>query len=264
MRLGFSGDPPLHAPTTRAGSGDAAADHPRSRRAVIADTATFLSSGLLPGVVCGAMIGGIGGRLAMFVLRVLSDDSLQGRDTDDGFAIGAVTNATLFLVIFAAVLGAVGGLVYLGVREWLSPRWRPVLFGLLGATVGGALVIHPDGVDFTLLDPLWLAVALFVLLPAGYGVALSVVTERVVRSTRWRRSRWRWVAVLPLGLVALAGGPFGLGLLLLMGLAVGADRSGRVARLWRSAPVTWLGRGVVVAAIGGGAVLLAQDVAAVL
>jgi hypothetical protein len=263
MKLGLRHGPPLRAHEISA-TGHAATGHPRPWHVVIADTGAFLGQGLLAGLICGAVVGGVGGRLAMFVLRLTSDDALHGRETDDGFAIGAVTSATLFLILFAALLGAAGGLVYLGVREWLPPRWRPVLLALVGATVGGTMVIQPDGIDFTLLDPLWLAVVLFVLLPAGYGAGLSLLTERFVRSARWQRSRWRWIAVLPLGLVVLAGGLTGLVVLLLAGLVVGANRAGHVGRLWRSGPVTWLGRGVVAAAIGGGGILLARDVVAVL
>jgi len=203
--------------------------------------------------------------MAMFLLRVLSDESLRGTKTDDDFTIGAFTGETVFLVILAAALGALGGLLYLGMREWLPPRWRAVLFGLLGATVGGALVIRPHGVDFTVLSPLWLAVALFVALPAAYAVSLSLLTERFVRSGSLRQSRWRWAAVLPLGsLLLLVAGPFGMVALLLLGLIVGINRSGAVTLVWRSAPVTWLGRGGIAAAIAGGGIFLARDVVAVL
>ncbi len=93
---------------------------------------------------------------------------------------------------------------------------------------------------------------------------MSVLTERLVRSTSVQRSRWLWVALLPLGLVMLVGGPVGLGILLFIVLSIGANRSGHVARLWRSAPVIWLGRGMVVVALGIGGVLLVRDIVAVL
>jgi len=201
--------------------------------------------------------------MSMFLLRVLSDDSLHGMKTDDDFTIGSFTGETAFLVLLATFLGALGGLIYLAVREWLAPRWRSVLFGLLGATVGGTLVIRPDGVDFTVLSPLWLAVALFVALPAVYAVSLSLLTERLVRSDSFQQSRWRWVAVLPLASLLLAG-PFGIVALLLLGFIVGINRSGEVTLLWRSAPVTWLGRAGIAAATAGGGIFLARDVVAVL
>ena len=41
--------------------------------------------------------------------------------------------------------------------------------------------MHTDGVDFRLLDPLWLTVGLFVLIPALWGATVVVVTERLLR-----------------------------------------------------------------------------------
>jgi hypothetical protein len=60
------------------------------------------------GALTGAVIGGVGGRLAMFVLRLMSDPSLHGRETDDGFTIGVISGATLFLVGLTAFLGVAG------------------------------------------------------------------------------------------------------------------------------------------------------------
>jgi len=228
------------------------------------DALTFLSPGVLIGALCGGLIGGVGGRLAMLVLRVTSDDSLHGMETDDDFTIGSFTGATVFLVLLTLFAGAVGGLIYIGVREWLPARWRPILFALLGATVGGSLVIRPEGIDFTLLEPLWLAVAMFVVLPAAYGVALSVLTERLVQSTGFWRSRWRWAAAVVVLLAVLPAGPFGVPFLLLLGFAIAANRSGHVTRLWRSAPAIWVGRGAFALVVAVSSVFLVSDVLAVL
>jgi hypothetical protein len=42
--------------------------------------------------------------------------------------------------------------------------------------------VNPDGVDFRVLDPLWLTVGLFVLIPGLWGATVVVVTERLIRS----------------------------------------------------------------------------------
>ena len=131
----------------------------------------------------GALIGGVGGRLAMFVLRITSDPSLHGLKTDDGFSIGRFSGETLFLVLVTAALGVMGGLVYLVARPWLPERWRAALTGVFGGIVGGALFISPDGLDFTRLDPLPLAIVMFIALPAIYGVAMSVFVERLLPSS---------------------------------------------------------------------------------
>jgi hypothetical protein len=44
-----------------------------------------LAAGVSSGSVAGLLIGGVGGRLAMFVLRLTSDPALRGAKTDDGF-----------------------------------------------------------------------------------------------------------------------------------------------------------------------------------
>lgn len=236
---------------------------PRPWRLLYVDALTLISPGLLMGALCGGLIGGVGGRLAMFALRITSEDSLHGMETDDGFIIGSFTADTAFLVVATTFLGALGGLFYMGVRPWLTERFRWVLYGLLGATAGGALVIRPDGIDFTLLKPLELAVAMFVLIPAAYGVALSLLTERLVQSTGFRQSRWRWAAV-PLLLSVLLAGSFGVGFLLIVGLVIAVNRSGRFTRLWRSAPVTWVGRSAYALALAASGALLLSDVVAVL
>lgn len=254
---------PRAAELAAAGAAPARDGRPQSWAKVYADGAAFVGRGMLAGLVCGALVGGVGGRLAMFLLRLTSADAVRGLETDDGFAIGAVTGATLFLLIVTTALGAIGGLLYLGVRPWLPPRGRPVVFGLVGAVLGGLLFINPDGRDFTLLGPRWLAVALFVLLPAAYGVSLSLLAERLLRPRGWQRNRWRWLAALPL-VVPLGTGVLGLGVVLVIGLLVGVNRTGHVVRLWQSGPVVWLGRGALAVALGIGGVLLVRDIAAVL
>ena len=83
-----------------------------------------LSAGVVGGLVTGAVVGGIGGRLAMFVLRLTSDPSLHGAETDDGFIMGQISGATLFLLIVTSVLGVLAGVLYLAVRTWFPLRRR--------------------------------------------------------------------------------------------------------------------------------------------
>ena len=237
---------------------------PTSWKALYADALTSMSPGVLLGLLCGALIGGVGGRLAMLLLRLTSSGTLHGLETDDEFTIGSITGATLFLVAITAFLGLLGGLVYMGVREWLPERWRPILFGALGGTVGGTAFIRPGGIDFTDLEPLSVAVALFVLLPATYAATLSVLTERLVRSTSFRQSKWRWAGVILLPLPILATGPSGLGVLLIFALVVAMNRSGQLSRFWRSTPVVWVGRLAFTAALIASGFLLARDVSLVL
>jgi hypothetical protein len=224
-------------------------------------SARRVSAGVVGGLAMGALIGGLGRRLAMFVLRVTSDPSLHGLKTDDGFTIGRFSGETLFLVLVTAGLGVIGGLLYLAVRPWLPERWRAVLVGVFGGIVGGALFISPDGIDFTLLDPLPLAIVMFIALPAIYGVAMSLFVERLLRSSSAVGASWGWsFGLLPL--VAFgATGPLGIGLILLMSGVWWIARSAPDAStLWRSPTITWIGRAILLAVTVRGLVSLVDDI----
>lgn len=233
-----------------------------SRRTVLARISVTCAIGALT----GAVIGGVGGRLAMFVLRLTSDPSLHGRETDDGFTIGVISGATLFLVGLTAFLGVAGALVYAATRSWVPARLRPWAAAAVAGAVGGAEVIRPDGIDFTLLEPLPLAVAMFVALPAAYGAAVSVLLERSFA----RPAPKGWPALL--GLVLLT--PFVLSGVLrpsvetvLGGVALAAAflfaRSWLEA-VWTSRPVTWLARAGILAVTALAVVVLIGDIADVL
>ena len=228
-------------------------------------TARPVAAAAVAGFFTGAVIGGIGGRLAMFVLRLTSDPSLHGLKTDDDFTIGIFSGETLFLVIVTTVLGIIGGLVYLVVRGWLPDRARPWLFGGLTGIVGGATVIRPGGIDFTLLDPLPLAVAMFIALPAVYGVAVSLLIERFLASdSPFSRSKVGvagLVLLLPLALL----GPIGLAVVALIVAVVMLGRaSPEIASLWTSPPVAWIGRAGLTAVAVVWGVALVRDVIEVL
>jgi hypothetical protein len=225
-----------------------------------------LSIGVSTGLVAGLVIGGVGGRLAMFVLRLTSSPSLHGVDTDDGFTIGVFSLATLFLLLVTAAVGVLAGLVYLVVRTWLPRRWRPWLFGAFGGLVGGALLIKPDGLDFRLLDPLPLAIAFFIAIPAVCGFAISASVERrFAEAGDGNPTSATWmVGLLPLVLL-LATGPSGFALL---AITVGAGLVARsvpmASAIWMSRPFVWLGRLALTAAAAFASVALVPDIAEIL
>lgn len=219
-----------------------------------------LGAGVSGGFVAGVLIGGVGGRLAMLALRLTSDPVLRGVPTDDGFTIGRVSAETLFLLGVTAGLGMAGGLFYLVVRRWIPPTWRIPLMTVFFALVGGAGVIGPSDVDFTLLSPLSLAVALFVAIPAAYGAAMPWMVERLLREDSiLRRGRWAWiVGVAPLVFANVVG----LAILLLsFGLLALARSAPRLVDAWRSQLATWLGRAALVAmALASGVGLLRDGI----
>lgn len=224
------------------------------------DLARKLGAASLAGLAAGFAIGGVGGRLAMFVLRLTSPDSLRGVATDDGFDIGSFTTDTIGFVVFAAVAGALFAVPYLVVRWWLPERRRPIQAAVFFGLVGGAAVIEPGGVDFTFIDPQVLAIVLFIALPAVYGVAMAVGTEWLLdRPDRYRRARY--LALIPL----LVGGPLLVAIIVVLAAAVLAGRHwAELAVAIRGPVVTWGVRIVLLSGMALGLRQLLSDVTEIL
>ena len=90
----------------------------------------------------------------------------------------------MFLLVFTALLGALGGAIYGLYRMVLrGPPWLiAILAGLAVASgAGGGFIVTADGVDFRILEPLWLAIALFMVLPGAWAASVVLLTERLLR-----------------------------------------------------------------------------------
>ena len=138
-----------------------------------------LIAGFGAGAVAGAVVGGLLGRLAMALLRVTSPQAVIGVTSDDGFEIGRVSLESLQLLALTGVGGGLAGVVYTALGP--AVRQAQLRIALWTATCGagaGAQIVHSDGVDFTLLRPVWLAVGLFVLLPTLGALAVAILAER--------------------------------------------------------------------------------------
>jgi len=160
---------------------------------------------VVAGVSVGVVAIGVGSRLAMLALRLTSPGEVDGRLSDDGFVIGRFTLAGSYnLVVLGAAAGVIGAAAYVAVSPWLiGARWfRRVTVAVTAAALVGSMLLHADGVDFTLLEPLWFAVALFITLPAVVGLLLTYVVDAVAAPDSWT-ARGRLVWVLPLVLLAL-------------------------------------------------------------
>lgn len=139
-----------------------------------------LGIAVLAGATSGFVAGGIGGRVFMFVLAQLNPEE-SGVRTDDGFEMGQFTvSGTLNLLVITTIIGVIGGLVFLALRGLrFGPPWFRVLSMPVGATiVVGSLLVHSEGVDFTLLEPLWLAVAMTLSVPFAYTLMLAALADR--------------------------------------------------------------------------------------
>lgn len=157
---------------------------------------------VVAGVSVGVLVAGVGSRLAMFVLRLTSPDHVVGLTSDDGFTIGRFTlGGTYNLLVLGAAVGIIGAAAYRAVAPWLlGPGWfRRFTTAAASGAVVGSMLVHADGIDFRLLKPLWLAVGMFVVLPALFAVAIGIAVDRVSSPESWTdrgRRRWGLPAVL--------------------------------------------------------------------
>ena len=120
----------------------------------------------------------------MRVVFLTSNEHVRGLTSDDGFEIGTFSGATIVLLILTTVLGGMAGFGVGIIRMVTSgPTWAVAIgTSLATASFAGASIVHTDGVDFRVLDPLWLTVGLFVLIPGLWGATVVIATERLLRS----------------------------------------------------------------------------------
>jgi hypothetical protein len=157
------------------------------------------------GIGWGLVCLGLGGRLAMFLLRLTSPDYVRGVLSDDGFVIGRFTlSGTYNLAVLGAALGVIGAAAYVAVAPWLigSPGFRRFTVALTSAAIGGSGTIHYDGIDFHALKPQAFALGLFLVLPFVFGYGVATLVDRVAERDSWtRRGKTAWV--LPVALLVL-------------------------------------------------------------
>ena len=176
------------------------------------------------GAITGVIVGGVGGRLAMFALRLTSDDTVIGLSTDDGFEIGKFTTQTLFLLTVTAGLGGATGAVYFVVRGVLPRRGRTLLWATVVGLFTGADLLKPQSLDFTVLDPKAFAVASFIVLPSVAAFLIALTLERLLVVEPW--SNRPLTIALALGVIPLI--PVLPAFLLLFGAALVLRRRPRI------------------------------------
>lgn len=243
----------------------ATASIPQKAPGVKQFTARFargMAVGMLPGAIAGLIAGGVGSRIAMRVMAATSTDAVQGAETDFGATVGEISfGGTLFLLIAGAILGAAGGLIFMAIRRLLPwGGWLGGLgFGLLLLAVFGRLIIDPGNVDFLILDPAVLAVAMFAAIFLLYGLMLVPTLERLEPWIR-RAPPWLWIPLLSIVLLPLLLTGVG-GLVLVAAFAMGFSvaASGGWRRISGSPAVLVTGRAalVLVFLLGGWGVIRA-------
>jgi hypothetical protein len=83
--------------------------------------------------------------------------------------------------MLGASVGIIGAAAYQCVAPRLiGPAWfRRATVALAAGAVVGSMLIHSDGVDFRVLKPTWLAIGMFIALPALFGAAIAVAVDRI-------------------------------------------------------------------------------------
>lgn len=216
------------------------------------------------GGIVGLVVVGVGSRLAMFVIAALNPQ-LHGRISDDGFVMGRFDlAATASLVGFSVVVGVVGGLLLLALRQLrFGPDWADTTALVVGpAVVAAALLVHPEGIDFTVPEPRSLPIALFTGLPLLASYALVGLGEAGLDRSSWFRKGSRWRALPAVGVVVV--GP----LLVLVLVAAGAravhQTSDTGEAILGHPVVLWTGRVLVTAVFVVALVDLVRDVVTLL
>ena len=168
------------------------------------------------GMLVGAYLGGIlaigaGGRLMMRVMAATSPDEVQGLRTDAEETIGDVTvGGSMFLILVLGIGAGMAGLgIFATLRRWLPDR--SLVAGLIGVAIGAGLLVRPSGLiasdnaDFTLLDPVALAVALCVAMILLFGATVGVLVDYL--APRWPqpgRSPRGIASLLPFAVLVLS------------------------------------------------------------
>ncbi|GCD89109.1 hypothetical protein [Nocardioides sp. LS1] len=166
-------------------------------RTVGAELADVLLVTVLAATITGVLVAGPALRLGMFLLRVTSPGSVVGMQSDDDFTIGRFTlGGTYNLFLIGVATGYLSCMVWLLVEPWLiGARWfHLVTVTVTGALFVGPMLIHDDGIDFHVLTPQALAVAVFLAIPALVALAGPVTLAWVDRHRP--TGHWRWI--LPL------------------------------------------------------------------
>ena len=171
----------------------------------------------------------------------------------------------------ARVLGIGAGLAGLAVfatlRRWLPDR--SIIAGLVGVAIGAGVLVRPSGlissesVDFALVDPVVLAVAMGVAMVVLYGATVGVLVDYL--APRWPQPGWspRGIfSVLPFAALVLSPPLFiAAGIAVLIGSVIPKLRpaAGPDARPSDHAVTSRLTRAAVAAAgaLGAASVLVA-------
>jgi hypothetical protein len=159
------------------GASGLATDTARPRDGLAGVTLRDIARGGIAGVLTGAVVAGIGGRVVMRLAAVAVPESAASF-TENGFVIGSITPAgSLGLIAFGAVTGLVVGAFWVAVATWIPGTGvrRALATMPLAVAVGGVGLVEGSNSDFRVLqnDPLVVAMLLGLVAAVGFVVALA-------------------------------------------------------------------------------------------
>lgn len=160
-----------------------------------------VSVGGIASLIAGIVVLGLGGRLVMFISRLLHPDAI-GRFTENGNEVGVFTvEGTVGLLLFGGVAGGlIAAPVWVVMKPWIPPRWAVV--GLGAVAIGGFQLVSSDNRDFDILEGPALDIVLLLALVFIFGAVLSGL-DRFLDSRLPRADRIGTVVVY--GLVTAVG-----------------------------------------------------------
>ena len=163
-------------------------------------------------VISGVLVGGVLGRIVMRLSALAAGPEMVGRLTENGNRVGEFTIiGTIILIIFAGgFFGVAGSVMVVGSDPWL--RWMGPLQGLGFGLV--ALAVSGDGspfnsVDFFILEPRALNVAMFVGLHFVFGFVVSGLYWVFDRTLPPAADRTPWTVQRFRGHLTVSYGRFG-------------------------------------------------------
>jgi hypothetical protein len=192
---------------------------PRRFRLILSQIAAVLrvvGVFVLAGMLAGAIVGGLGGRIAMRVSGYLSERENPGVSVvteSSGEPVGQISlQGTIDLVLQSMGSGVVIGILFMLVAPWL-PRsgWqRAGGFGLFLLAVIGSTVIDPDSRDLRTLGPPLLNIAMFATLIVAAGMLSTSFVPRLDRAVALNGGRATRLGTTILGAVAVVLGTVAL------------------------------------------------------
>ena len=153
----------------------------------------------LAGMIAGAIVGGVGGRIAMRVTGFVAGPSVAGVTTTNGNRVGEITlGGTIGVLLVGVALGVLGGLVYAVVEPWLRRLrpWQGVVFGVFLLVAAGISVLDPVNSDFSRFGSAPLNVAMFGALFLLFGILIAWVFDRLPAIAAQSATRARFVVGL--------------------------------------------------------------------